>query len=91
MKQIIANEVIQSQPFQQERIDEEKPGDGIYKTRGFGTKDGGSVDKENAGDKPTGERKMGSVQKKRETYPRQCRRNYESRKTYERIDHGEDT
>lgn len=39
----------------------EEPGDGIYKTRGFGTKDGGSVGKENAGDKPTGERKMGSI------------------------------
>lgn len=58
-KQIITNEV--TRPFQQKRINEEKSRNEIYKTRGSGTKGGGSVDKENAGDKPTGERKMGSV------------------------------
>lgn len=57
----MTNKIIRNQPFQQESINGEKSGNGIYKTRGFGTKDGGSVDKENAGDKPTGERKMGST------------------------------
>lgn len=64
--------------LQQRRIDGGKSEDGIYKTRGSGTKNSRSVDKENARDKRTEERKMGTIQKKRErkTHPRQCRRNY---------------